>query len=136
MSSLSFGLYEKLMANAKLLILALLFLGMLGITGCPATLPPLGSPATIDRIHADHQGQSVRLVGTVTQRAMFLQGGAYQLQDESGSIWVLTQQPVPEVGDRLSIQGEITYDAIAVQGQELGEVYIDERDRQLPSLVD
>jgi hypothetical protein len=93
----------------------------------------LGNPAAIARIQTNHNGQSVRLVGTVTQRALFLQGGAYQLQDESGSIWVLTQEPVPEVGDRLTIQGEIAYDAIAVNGQDLGELYVNEQERQVDS---
>ncbi|WP_448572439.1 hypothetical protein [Trichothermofontia sp.] len=73
---------------------------------------------------------TVHLRGQVMEVAPLLQGGAYRLQDTSGSIWVLTSTPLPPVGDTLQIQGEVRYQTITIAGQELGESYIQETERR------
>jgi hypothetical protein len=67
---------------------------------------------------------SVNLQGMVVNIAPFLDGGAYQLQDATGLIWVRTNKPLPPKGTSLSIQGEIQYEAIFVGQQQLGESYL------------
>lgn len=72
---------------------------------------------------------SVYLKGKVNDRAPFLGTGAYQLQDDTGSIWVFTKQPVPPLGEKLLIQGTIRYQQIQFKelvGKDLGEVYVEE----------
>ncbi|MBW4647308.1 MAG: hypothetical protein KME06_01205 [Kastovskya adunca ATA6-11-RM4] len=69
----------------------------------------------------------VHLRGQVSNRAPFLgNNGAYELQDESGKIWVITDASVPNLGDEVLIQGQAYYQSIPVAGQELGEVYVQE----------
>lgn len=129
---LSSGLYEKPMGNGKLLILALVLWGLTGGCGAIGTLSRisdrLGIGGQISHIEAQDAGQSVRLEGRVTQHAAFLEGGAYAVEDRSGRIWVLTPGELPAVGDRLTIQGEIVYEDIGIEG--MGEVYIRELERE------
>jgi len=71
----------------------------------------------------------VSVLGQVTNLAPFLGTGAYQLQDATGTIWVLTNQEAPQVGDQLLIRGQLQFQSIPVGGQELGEVYVEELKR-------
>lgn len=113
------------MGNGKLLILALV---LSALTGCGVIADRLGMGGQISHIEAQDAGQSVHLEGRVTQQAAFLEGGAYAVADRSGQIWVFTRGELPAVGDRLTIQGEVVYEDIGIEG--MGEVYIQERDRQ------
>ena len=72
---------------------------------------------------------SVYLKGKVDERAPFLGTGAYQLQDDTGSIWVFTKQPVPPLGEQLLIKGTVRYQQIQLKelaGKDFGEVYVEE----------
>jgi len=66
----------------------------------------------------------VHIQGQVTNRAPFLTNGAYRLQDGSGAIWVIADQNLPNVGDELTIEGQLQYQSIPIGGQDLGEVYV------------
>ncbi|TVQ59331.1 MAG: hypothetical protein EA366_05050 [Spirulina sp. DLM2.Bin59] len=101
---------------------------MWGLTGCGAIADRFTTGGQISHIEAQQAGQSIRLEGQVTQQAAFLEGGAYEVEDSSGRIWVLTTGELPAVGDRLTIQGEIVYEDIGIEG--MGEVYIRELERQ------
>lgn len=71
----------------------------------------------------------VYLKGKVESRAPFLGTGAYQLEDNTGRIWVLTKQTVPQVGEQMLIRGLVRYKGITLKelaGKDLGEVYIEE----------
>ncbi len=69
----------------------------------------------------------VYLQGKVINQAPFLKAGAYQLQDATGKIWIVTNQTLPNVGDTLVIQGKLQFKSIPLGGQELGEVYVEEQ---------
>src|SRR5689334_15466254 len=72
----------------------------------------------------------VYLKGKVTSQAKFLNNGAYQLQDGTGKVWVITNQmPIPNSGDEILIQGKVEYESIPLAGKDLGEVYIQEQQR-------
>jgi hypothetical protein len=70
----------------------------------------------------------IYLQGKVTIKAPFLTGGAYQLQDATGKIWVVTNQTLPSVGDEVAIAGEVKFQSIPISGQEIGEVYIQQEE--------
>lgn len=75
---------------------------------------------------------NIYLKGKVEDRAPFLGTGAYQLQDSTGSIWVLTKLPVPLPGEQMLIQGTVRYQQIQLKelaGKELGGVYVEELQR-------
>ncbi|WP_275571008.1 DNA-binding protein [Kamptonema sp. UHCC 0994] len=71
----------------------------------------------------------VYLKGKVESRAPFLGTGAYQLQDNTGNIWVVTKQTVPQTGEEIFIKGLVRYKGITFKelpAKDLGEVYIEE----------
>lgn len=67
---------------------------------------------------------NVTLKGIVVNVAPFLEGGAYQLQDATGTVWVRTEKPLPPKGSSLAVKGELQYEAIFVGTQQLGESYL------------
>lgn len=72
----------------------------------------------------------VTLEGTVEQRLPLLNGAVYRLQDDSGSLWIRTDSEAPlTVGDRLTVQVELRYQAVPVGDRDWGEPYAIERDR-------
>jgi hypothetical protein len=98
-----------------------------GLWGCTNLVKSGVGVTNIEQIHRDWQKKdTVYLKGTVENRAPFLQSGAYQLQDATGAIWVLTDSTLPNVGEQIIMKGQVTYQSIPIAGQELGEVYIKE----------
>ncbi|HBB34183.1 MAG TPA: hypothetical protein DDZ80_28160 [Cyanobacteria bacterium UBA8803] len=82
----------------------------------------------IGDIQPDRQANTVvYLHGKVANLAPFLSAGAYQLQDATGKIWVLTNQTLPNVGDEVAIEGQLQFQSIPISGQEFGEVYVQEQ---------
>lgn len=74
----------------------------------------------------------VYLRGKVENRAPFVGNAAYQLQDGTGTIWVLTNQALPQVGDEVLLKGEVRYKSITLKelaGKDLGEVYVEEMEQ-------
>ncbi len=75
------------------------------------------------------QNTIVTLRGKVQAIAPLVGTSAYQLEDASGKIWVLTSNPnLPKVGDILLIKGQTRYESIIVAGQERGELYLQEQE--------
>ena len=72
---------------------------------------------------------TVHVLGEVVTKAPFLGSGAYQLKDDTGTIWIVTNQTLPEVGDGILLKGQLKYQSVPIGGQELGEVYIQEQEQ-------
>ncbi len=100
----------------------------------PAVLPGQSAIA-IDSLAADKQDETVVVTGTVARRVPLLAGWLYLLQDETGSLWVMTQRPAaPEVGDQATVEGLVRYETIAVEAIDASEVYLEEQSyRQIDS---
>ncbi|NJN74979.1 MAG: hypothetical protein HC796_00320 [Synechococcaceae cyanobacterium RL_1_2] len=77
------------------------------------------------------EGQIYVVTGTVEALTYLLSQGAYQLKDNTGSVWIVTPGKMPRIGDRLSVRAKLMYRSIVVQGQEFGEYYLMEME-QLP----
>lgn len=71
----------------------------------------------------------IYLKGQVRQVVDLLEEGAYQLQDTTGKVWVVTSNPLPQPGDAIVIKGQLRYESIPVEQLELGEVYVIELER-------
>ncbi len=108
------------------LLLALL-LG--GLAGCQ---PPV---IKIETIKQKKSGKVVYLTGKVTQQAPFINTAAYQIQDETGSVWVVTEQTPPSIEQKIAIKGKIQYQSLPFAEQELGDFYVQELE-QLSTLKD
>jgi hypothetical protein len=72
---------------------------------------------------------TVYLKGQVSDRVPLVSGQVYQLQDETGTIWVLTEHPIPQSGQQLMVKGWVRYQSIPLAGQDYGETYIEEQER-------
>jgi hypothetical protein len=72
---------------------------------------------------------TVYLKGTVGKQVPFLGTKAYELQDSTGTIWVITQEKVPKLKDTVLLKGKVLHKNISMGGQTLKEVYVQEEQR-------
>jgi hypothetical protein len=78
----------------------------------------------INSIAQQSSGNQVYLTGEVKEAVPFLGKGAYALSDATGTIWVFSEQNIPRTGEVILIQGEIQYQSIPIDGQEIGGFYV------------
>jgi uncharacterized protein YdeI (BOF family) len=106
-----------------------LILALLGLVACQEKSPESISIAAIPQ-----QGkieQIVTVKGTVRDRAPLLNQTAYQLQDDTGEIWVITHDSAPESGQTVTIQAKIKSKLIVLHQQRSQELYL-QQVQQLP----
>ncbi|MGB3513982.1 MAG: DNA-binding protein [Microcoleaceae cyanobacterium] len=76
--------------------------------------------------------RQVYLKGIVESRAPFLETGAYELTDDTGSIWIFTRAELPKIGAEITIKGKVRYQSIVVSelgDQDVGDFYVEEVER-------
>jgi hypothetical protein len=106
--------------GASALLLAAAFL----LSACP-------SQTTISKINADparYRNKEVAIVGTVRDSYGALGQGAYELDDGTGRIWVVTRRGVPSRGARVGAKGHV-YNGFNFGGRNFGTV-LEETDRR------
>jgi hypothetical protein len=99
------------MPHKRILLLAL---AALSLTGCATT--------KIGRILDDparFRNRSVRIDGTVTASAGALGTGAYQVQDATGKIYVVSRRGVPRTGTHVQVEGPVV-GGVELMGQTFG----------------
>ncbi|MGB5635593.1 MAG: hypothetical protein WBM86_22825 [Waterburya sp.] len=89
------------------------------------------SSISVKEISQQKIDNTVYLTGKVVHIAPFIDRAAYQIEDATGKIWVVTTQNPPEFGKSISIKGKIKYQSLSFAEQELGELYLFELE-QLP----
>ena len=87
---------------------------------------------SIDSLQVDQAGETVAIAGSVAQRSPLLEGWLYQVQDETGRLWVITRTSAPEVGQPAIVEGTVQHEAIVVEGIDRSELYLEEQ-AYLPS---
>ncbi len=68
----------------------------------------------------------VYIQGKVEKQAPLMKQQAYQINDSTGKIWVVTNQTGLKEGAQVVIKGKVRYQSIPLAGKELGEVYLEE----------
>lgn len=107
------------------LIAALLIsIGLLGCNALNRLIFALPNAISVNQLQQTAQGTIIYIRGQVKDKAPFLGKGAYQLQDDTGKVWVVTNETLPQSGEEVIIKGQIEYQSIPVSGQELGEFYV------------
>lgn len=94
------------------------------LTACP-------SQTTISKINADparYRNKEVAIVGNVTDSYGVLGNGAYEIDDGTGRLWVVTRRGVPSRGARVGAKGRI-YTGFNFGGRNFGTV-LEETDRR------
>jgi len=88
----------------RLALLAVLIAGVLLLAGCPQQT----SIGNIARDPGAYMNKEVAVTGTVNHSYGVLGNGIYELSDETGSIWVLSQgYGVPSDGTRVGVTGTV-----------------------------
>lgn len=86
--------------------------------------------ANIREIKPQDQSATVYLRGKVTRQVPLVDWRMYQLQDSTGTIWVLTNK-TGLIQDPVTIKGKVRHQSIPIAGKDFGEVYIEEEQRQV-----
>ncbi len=98
------------------------------LTACP-------SQTSISKLKADpdrYMDKEVGIVGRVTDSyGVPFVGGAYELDDGTGRIWVVTQRGVPSRGSRVGVKGRV-YTGATFRGRNFGTA-LREEDRRVKS---
>ena len=92
-------------------------------------LAACGSVKEIGRINADptrYQNRTVRVTGTVTSAVGVLGAGGYQIQDDTGKIYVLSGTGVPSKGSRVTVTGRVQ-SGVNILGRAFGTAIREER---------
>lgn len=108
----------------RLGLLSVVLSGVVLLTACP-------KQETISRINADpgrYRNKEVGIVGNVTDSYGVLGNGAYEIDDGTGRIWVVTTRGVPSRGSRVGAKGKI-YTGLSWGGRSFGTV-LQETDRK------
>ena len=107
----------------RLWSIGLLVILLGSLIGCK---PSLISPSliSIDGVFQKKAGKSVYLTGKVTHLAPFVDLAAYQIEDQTGNVWVVTSETPPKVGKMVTIKGKIEYQSLPFDQQELGGFYL------------
>ena len=128
-------------SRLALMGLSLVVLGSGAIAGCqswatsdPSTATPTAAtsvpalPTTAIASLQNQAGQSTQVVvrGTVGSLVPIVEGTVYELQDETGKVWVLTRQAPPKQGDVVAVVGQVRSKPIAVPGHtQAASIYLE-----------
>lgn len=100
--------------------LGILTLGVAAIFGCDR-----GKSVTeIGQIEQNDRGSIVYIQGKVRSQAPFLGSTAYQLEDRTGKIWIVSDRSIPTQGAEILVEGKVQYESILLGQQDFGELYI------------
>ena len=89
------------------------------------------APVTIGRINADpsrFQNKTVHVTGTVTNSVGVMGKGGYQLEDNSGRIYVISGKGVPSRGSHVEVTGKVA-PGVEVLGTPVGVAIREESHR-------
>jgi hypothetical protein len=90
-----------------------------------------GPPTAIGSLAEQGQNSTVLVQGEVRQRAPLTTGWLYRVEDDSGTIWVLTTETAPPLETAVRLEGRLQYRQILVEGQDQGEYYLEEQRRTI-----
>jgi len=108
----------------RTVVLSLLLVGTLFFTACP-------NRESISKINADperYRNKEVGIVGTVTDSYGILGTGAYELDDGTGTIWVVTKRGAPSRGSKVGAKGRVRT-SFSFGGRSFGTI-LEESDRR------
>ncbi len=102
-----------------------------GIASCgdfsPRGFKPMGANVTpIKQLKGQQKPETVYIQGKVEKAIPLVKRQAYQINDGTGKIWVVTNQTGIKKGKSLVVKGKVRYKSIPLGGEEYGEIYLEE----------
>lgn len=85
------------------------------------------NPLTIAQVLEKRDGKRVFIAGEVIRTVPLVKNGAYQVQDPTEQLWVLTTQQLPKKGSKISILGKVVSQELPFSENQL---YIQEIETQ------
>ena len=110
--------------SRRISFLLLLLVGTFLFTACPER-------TSISKVLSDpakYRNKEVGITGRVTDAYGVLDMGAYEIDDGTGKIWVVTRRGVPSRGSQVGAKGRI-YTGFNLGGRSFGTV-LEESDRR------
>ena len=104
----------------------------------PATVARNGNTkvTAIETLADLNQGIDIRIQGKVAQTAPFLNGGAYEIEDSTGSIWVITETTPPASGTEIQVAGQLKFHDLQLGSSNFGEIFISEQQTLAPTAIE
>ena len=107
-----------------------LYILLLGIISCgslnPRGFKPIGASITpINQLKSKQEPDTVYIQGKVEKAIPLVKRRAYQVNDGTGKIWIVTNQTRIKQGESVVVKGKIRYKNIPLSGQEYGELYVE-----------
>ncbi len=102
---------------SKIALTSLVLVGTIALSSCVPTV-------STSTIQTQPLGQTVEVKGKVITIAPMISQVAYEVQDSAGSIWVMSQKQPPKLDSEIIIVGQVKFESIQVEGQEIAERYI------------
>ncbi len=127
-------LLNSLFEKFRIILIMFFVTGLISCSQITETAIKLNlNVSRIDKIQRKGKiDNQVYLKGTVESQAPFIETGAYELADNTGSIWIFTTAELPNIGTEITIKGKIHYQSIVVSelgNQDVGDFYIEELER-------
>jgi hypothetical protein len=76
------------------------------------------------------KSRRVKISGTVTKVIPLVSSVAYQVKDDTGEIWVLSENEAPQVDQNIIINGTLKYQNIKIGEEDFGSFYVLESTKQ------
>ncbi|WP_392534270.1 hypothetical protein [Nostoc sp. C117] len=113
---------------AFFLVAGLCSCGNLSRSGLNGSSLKIGTNVTpIQEIKPEQKNQAtVYIQGKIEKQAPLMKQWAYEINDTTGKIWVVTNQKSLGEGAQVVFKGKVRYRSIPLGGKELGEVYLEE----------
>lgn len=111
---------DRWFGNAKTVrwVVLLLMGGLIGCGGSALSnmepsqvvdVPFVGNIVNVSSLTQVPQGSMVHLRGKVIHQAPLVGSTAYELQDPTGTVWVVSRSPLPALGTEVAIKAAVRY---------------------------
>ncbi len=123
-----------LLRKFRIISIILLTIGVISCGQITDTAVKLNlNVSRINKIQTKNKiNNQVYLKGTVESNAPFLGTGAYELTDDTGSIWIFSRNKLPNIGEKITVKGKVRYQSIIISGlgnKDVGDFYLEELER-------
>ena len=103
--------------------LLLVILGWTNITNVPISSSDI-IPISEIREDSDNPQKVVKIKGKISKIVPLVASFAYQVEDNTGKIWVVTKNQPPQVNQEIVVQGILQYQDITIGEEDFGDFYV------------